>query len=282
MLTHLMAAALLAAPLPQETDTVVAVSRDARLDVHLRGGEVVVRTWDRNQMRVRASHSSRDRVEISSGVTVARVRLSTYRGAPSDIDLEITIPEGMDVELGGTFLDIRIEGVTGEVTAETVHGNVELRGGRGVIRLQSTQGTVECEDAEGRIDVGTMNGSLRLRNVTGEITAETVNGSIAVERANAPRAELITVNGSVTYGGTIQDGGRYRMSSHNGDIVFAVPQSSNATMSVSTFSGEFETDFPVTLTETTSGGKRFSFVLGNGSARVELESFGGTILLRRP
>lgn len=282
MLTHLIAAALLTVPLPQETDTVVSVSRDARLDVHLRGGEVVVRTWDRNEMRVRASHSSRDRVEISTSVAVVRVRVSAYRGAPSAVDLEITIPAGMDVDLGGTFLDIDIQGVTGEVTAETVHGNVVLRGGRGVIRLQSTQGTVECEDAQGRIGVGTMNGSLRLRNVAGEITGETVNGSITVERADAESVELVTVNGQVTYEGTVHDGGRYLLSSHNGDITFAVPQSTNATMSVSTFAGEFETDFPVTLAETSAGGKRFSFVLGSGSARVELESFGGTILLRRP
>ena len=94
--------------------------------------------------------------------------------------------------------------------------------------------------------------------------------------------ELITVNGDVIYEGTVQDGGRYLLSSHNGNITFAVPQGSNATLSVATFAGEFEADFPVTLTEASSGGKRFSFVLGSGSARVELESFGGTIHLRRP
>jgi hypothetical protein len=282
MLTHLIAAALLTVPLPQETDTVVSVSPDARLDVHALGGEVVVRTWDRSEMRVVARHGSRDRVEISTSAVVARVRVKAYRGAPSAVDLEITIPAGMDVDLGGTFLYIDIEGVTGEVTAETVHGDVVLRGGRGVIQLQSTQGSVECVDAEGRISVGTLNGSLRLRNVAGEITAETVNGSITAERVDASTVDFITVNGRITYVGTVQDGGRYVVSTHNGDISFAVPQSTNATMSVSSFSGEFVADFPVTLTETSAGGKRFSFVLGNGSARVQLESFGGTIRLQRP
>jgi DUF4097 and DUF4098 domain-containing protein YvlB len=282
MLTHLIAAALLSVPLAQQTDTVVAVAPGARLDVHALGGEVVVRTWDRSEMRVVANHGSRDRLDISTSSVVARVRVKAYRGAPSAVDLEITIPAGMDVDLGGTFLYIDIEGVTGEVTAETVHGDVVLRGGSGVINLQSTQGSVECVDAEGRISVGTMNGSLQLRNVAGELTAETVNGSITVERASARSAELVTVNGRVAYQGTVQDGGRYMLSSHNGDISFTVPQSTNATMSVSSFSGEFVADFPVTLTETSAGGKRFSFVLGNGSARVELESFGGTIHLQRP
>lgn len=282
MLTHLLAAALLSLPLTQQTDTTVAVSPGARLDVHAMGGTVVVRTWDRNEMRVQAKLGSRDRVEVHTGPAVARVRVKAYRGAPSAVDLEITIPAAMDVDLGGTFLDIDIQGVRGEVTAETVHGNVVLHGGRGAIRLESTQGTVECEEAEGRIEIGTMNGSLRLRNVGGTITGETVNGSITVERANAQSAELVTVNGQVLYDGSVQEGGRYVLNSHNGDITFTVPPSANATMSVSTFSGEFVADFPVTISETSSGGKRFSFVLGNGRARVDLESFSGTIHLRRP
>ena len=53
----------------------------------------------------------------------------------------------------------------------------------------------------------------------------------------------------------------------------------SATVSVSTFSGEFESDFPVQLTGTKK--RRFTFTLGGGSARVDLESFDGTTALRR-
>ena len=58
-------------------------------------------------------------------------------------------------------------------------------------------------------------------------------------------------------------------------------ESTSATVSVSTFNGEFESAFPVTLRETRKG-KRFSFVLGAGSAQVSLESFQGTVSLVRP
>jgi hypothetical protein len=50
---------------------------------------------------------------------------------------------------------------------------------------------------------------------------------------------------------------------------------------VSTFNGEFESEFPVTLTETKKG-RRFNFTIGTGSAQVTLESFQGTIQLVRP
>jgi hypothetical protein len=55
----------------------------------------------------------------------------------------------------------------------------------------------------------------------------------------------------------------------------------SAMVSVSTFSGDFESDFPVPVRETRKG-RRFSFTLGAGSAQVSLESFQGTIRLVKP
>ena len=63
--------------------------------------------------------------------------------------------------------------------------------------------------------------------------------------------------------------------------VTAAAIGSNAAVSVSTFNGEFASEFPVTLTETRKG-KRFNFTLGTGSAQMTLESFQGSIQLVRP
>ncbi len=52
-------------------------------------------------------------------------------------------------------------------------------------------------------------------------------------------------------------------------------------MAVSTFNGEFESEFPVPLSGTRKG-KGFNFTLGSGSAQVTLESFQGPIQLLRP
>jgi hypothetical protein len=60
----------------------------------------------------------------------------------------------------------------------------------------------------------------------------------------------------------------------------AVPQRANATLEVSTYSGGIDSSFPITLKKLRS--KRYSIQLGTGSAQLELESFQGTIYLRRP
>jgi len=85
----------------------------------------------------------------------------------------------------------------------------------------------------------------------------------------------------VTYDGALKDAGSYRFSTHNGEIAVTVPERANATVSVATYNGEFSSSFPVQLKETRRG-KRFNFTIGNGGARVELESFQGEIRLRRP
>jgi hypothetical protein len=53
------------------------------------------------------------------------------------------------------------------------------------------------------------------------------------------------------------------------------------TVSVSTFNGELDSSLPVTIRET-SNKRRYDFTIGNGKARLDLESFGGNIHLRRP
>jgi hypothetical protein len=90
------------------------------------------------------------------------------------------------------------------------------------------------------------------------------------------------VSGEVGFAGPIRDGGRYRFQSHSGDVTIRPDGAMNATISVQTFSGDLESDFPVTLTR--SGRLRpreFEFTVGTGSARLQLASFSGTIYLRR-
>jgi DUF4097 and DUF4098 domain-containing protein YvlB len=118
-------------------------------------------------------------------------------------------------------------------------------------------------------------------DASGEITAETVNGEIVLERVDATSLEATTVNGDVGYDGPIRTNGRYTLSSHNGDVTLAMAPNSSATVDVSTFNGEFESEFPVTMREARKG-KRFNFTLGSGSAQVSLESFQGTVQLVRP
>jgi DUF4097 and DUF4098 domain-containing protein YvlB len=77
----------------------------------------------------------------------------------------------------------------------------------------------------------------------------------------------------------LADSGYYRFGTYNGDVVIVIPDRANAIIAVSTFNGDFDSSFPVSVTETKR--HRFSFTIGSGSARVELSTFNGDISLRR-
>lgn len=265
----------------QDVDTTVAVQRGQRLDVEAFGGSITVRSWNRNAVRVRAVTGSRVEVEVSTSGSTVDVEASNHRGGPPTIDFEISAPAWMPVEANGVNTDIVIEGIQAAISAETVQGEIRVIGGNGVISLQSVEGEVTLQNARGRIEASSVNEAVTLTNVSGEITAETVNGDIEMRGIQSEVVDVTTVNGEVVYDGSIRNNGRYRFNTHNGDVTVSIPEGAGATVFVSTFNGDFESAFPVTLSGGRHG-KRFNFTIGNGSARVELESFQGTIQLRRP
>jgi DUF4097 and DUF4098 domain-containing protein YvlB len=280
MLTTLATLAALTLAQQGEMDTTVAVQAGARLDVNNYGGEIVVRTWNQNSVRVRANHSSRDRVEVSFSQTVVLVRTSGRRGPPSLVDFEITVPQWMGVTLAGVYTDITVEGVAGSISAESVQGDISVTGGTGNITLKSVEGDVTLAKGRGRMEVSTVQGDLKVTDAAGELSVESVDGSVTLLRIESSSVEVNTVDGDIIYDGTIKDGGSYRLSTHDGDVTIAIPTGASAAVSVATFDGDFDSSFPVDVQHT--GKHRFSFTIGSGKARVELETFDGDIRLRRP
>lgn len=272
---------LLLLALLQQIDSTVPVERGQRLEVSAHAGDITVKTWNRNAVRVQAEPGGRTTVEINRTATWVTVKTHGHRGPPTLVDLQITAPAWMALALSGVYTDITVAGARGPVTVETVQGDVDVEGGEGLVTLQSVQGSVALRAAKGRLEAHSVNEEVSISGSSGEVTAETVNGDITLDRVDGTSVTATSVNGDMIYDGTIRNGGRYAFSTHNGDITVTVPEGSNAAMSVSTFNGEFESEFPVTLTETRKG-KRFSFSVGSGNAQVTLESFQGTIQLVRP
>jgi hypothetical protein len=271
-------------PRAPETDQTVPVSRGTRLTIDNRTGEVLVRTWDKDALRVQARHAARTRVNVRTTAAGVRVSASSQTGPAGSVDYDITIPAWMPMKIEGHFIYVMVEGAQGEVAIETVRGDVVLKGGAGAISVQTIQGEIVVEGGRGKINLSSVNEGIKVTGAAGEITAETTNGSISLARIESTSVSVATVNGDLVYDGTLADNGRYRFNTHNGDITVTVPETANATFSVRTYNGDFAASFPVKGPEASElrRGRRATYTLGNGSADVQLESFGGAIRLRRP
>jgi hypothetical protein len=102
-----------------------------------------------------------------------------------------------------------------------------------------------------------------------------------MQRMRATSVEAATVNGAISYEGAVQNDGQYSISSHNGDVTMTVPDNASATVSVRTYNGSFVSNFTVPQDEVSRRNRRYNFTLGSGSARISLESFGGTIRMTK-
>src|SRR5262245_10914860 len=277
MLGHLLLAMAIAT-----TDQTVNVAKGVKLEVNNFAGEVNIKVWDRDAVRVEATHSDREAVDIKPGEQTVTIRSRSVRGGPPrSLDYKLTVPKWMAISVSGTYADVLMDGVGSDVTVETTRGDINVSGGSGVVVLKSIQGEVTLQKAKGRVEVRSVNEGMHLADISGDVSAETTNGSIILDRIESGNVDLYTVNGNISYDGPIKDRGVYRMTTHNGMIAVALPERVNATLTVRTYNGSFRSTFPVKQDDQNPR-KRFTLTLGNGSAHLELESFGGTIALRRP
>src|SRR5207237_8538436 len=129
MLTTLAPLAALA--LAQQTDTTVPVRAGARLEINNFGGEIAVKTWSRNAVRVVADHSSRDRITVDASDQVVRVKTEGGRRGPSQIDYAVPVPAWMPLHLSGVYSGIQEDAAQNEIPAETVQGDLRVPGGGG-------------------------------------------------------------------------------------------------------------------------------------------------------
>ena len=281
MTSALVAATIAALSFTSHTDTTVTVAQGTRLELENFGGDVAVETWAKNSVRVEAEHGSRTDIVVKRDGTSLRLDAESRHGGPAEVDYHLTIPTWMAIHVSGIYADVSVKGSRGEVRVETVQGSVECTGGRGFVSLSSVDGDVSLSDATGHIELNAVNDGVTVKNVEGELQVQGVNGDLDLSDVRCTMVDASTVNGGILFRGALRSDGRYSLTTHSGDIAVAVPDKSNLTVSVATFSGDFDSSFPIKLTETKKG-RRFKFTLGNGSGQLELESFEGTIRLARP
>ena len=85
--------------------------------------------------------------------------------------------------------------------------------------------------------------------------------------------------------GSVDSDGQYAYNSQSRDLVLTLPESAGGGVSVETFSGEIDSDFPITLQpgerDSREHGRRFEFTFGGGGARITTQTFSGDIVIRR-
>jgi DUF4097 and DUF4098 domain-containing protein YvlB len=273
-----------------ELDSTFAFSANGIVDIRGHSADVVVSTWNKSQARVVVVPGD---LEYDTDLSSSRLRVEfrSRRGRSYDDGgrVSVTVPVGTRVDVNAVSGDIEIRGTRAEVVAGSTSGDVTIDDAVGRVEASSVSGDVTIQRvSNGTVRISSVSGDVVVKNVDGLVSAETVSGDVNVSDAKSSDVRMETVSGDAVYRGTVDPRGRYQLKSHSGDVMMTMPGDAKADVNVQTFNGEIDSDFPITLAPSSSDGRRvrrdrMSFgINGGGGAAIELETFSGTILIRRP
>ena len=246
--------------------------------------------------------------------------VSGRRLATRDARLEVKVPRYADVEtLEGYRGDIDISDIDGTTLINAGNGDVKVmrvgslkvsrRSGdvtvnevKGDLTARSFNGDVDISNVSGLVDVAATNGDLSVRNAGGDVRANSATGDVIVRCAKG-RADVSSASGSITLVGVggdvdastasgdvmftapIRAGGNYRLKSLSGGVSMVIqPDVAGFSATLTTYSGEIDTGFPLKVESTVPGGpinRRIIGVFGNGQAKIALDSFSGTVKIAK-
>ena len=292
-LTQLITAAAfaLAVPLPAvaqgrtQIDTTVRLDPQGTVDLSLISGRIRVTAWDRPDVRVSATTDGTQRLRFDA--SPARVTLTIEhdrtrgRHGGGDVRYDVTVPRGARLNLETVSGDISATGTQGEIDASSVSGDVDVTGGARSVNVESVSGSVRVSQVNGNLRAESVSGGVRAEGVTGTVEASTVSGMISLVNIQSRDVRTESVSGSILYTGSIDAGGKYDFESHSGTLRLNVPRATGAHVSVETFSGDVETDFPAVMPPAVSQRRRgsFEFTIGDGRARITAHTFSGRIMI---
>ena len=217
-------------------------------------GDINLTGYEGSAVVVSAYKEGRDRdmVEVEDASTQGRVVLrvkypNDCRNCNASIRFEVRVPRSGNIsfdKISTASGDVKAEGFSGRLHLSTASGNVTVRGVGGEIRASSASGTVRVAEA------------------TGSVNATSASGNVEVE--------LTRLEGT----------GNMRFSSASGDVHVRMPSSLDAHVSISTASGDIETNFPLEVRRDQYGpGSRAEGQLGTGARTLKISSASGNVSL---
>ncbi|HJU67061.1 MAG TPA: DUF4097 family beta strand repeat-containing protein [Gemmatimonadaceae bacterium] len=261
-------------------DTVVPLGRNGAVEVRLHTGEIIVTSWTRSEVRVRGT-SERGQIRLEAMSSHIEIGTWPEHSRHGEAHVEITVPEGTRLTVSGNSADVSVRGVKGEVEVTTMNGDVEIDNASSRVSFESVSGDVQISRVQGDLRGEAMSGEIDVTDVAGEVDLESVSGDLTLHNVRSRSVRAETVSGNIEFDGRTESGGRYDFASHSGDVRLLLPAALGALISVETFSGTIDSDFPIELRPGQRHGKEFEFQVGDGGARIGATSFSGGIYIQR-
>lgn len=262
-----------------------AVNADATVQISNVEGSIDVSTWKNNEVHISGSLGKGvEGLDISGDASRLKIEVqypdndSWHGRSIHDSDLIVRVPVGVRLVATAVSADITVNGVEGPVRIETVSGEIEIGGSPSELNINSVSGDTVADVRTNKIKYSSVSGDLELRGLSGEFSGNAVSGDIEVMADQVTSFSAETVSGSVELSGSLDKSANLDVKTLSGDIVLYLPANLSADITFDTFSGDLYGDFDIPRGEDQNYVK---FSVGNGDARITLNTFSGTAELNR-
>lgn len=293
-----------------------SLARDGKVEIRNLSGNVEVKTWNRNEVKIDAQKISRASSMNKAKENAAKVQIEVRREdgvleietkypRPSirnlnvSVNYIVTIPSQAAVDARTASGDVTLASIGGKAAAETKSGDVTVMGAKNGAKAETmsgdvkvvdiengvlcktASGTVEAKNISGNADLNCVSGNVIGENIRGDVEADTVSGSVKLmDISGADVVKGKTMSGSTIYMGEINPNGRYSLSAHSGRVEMTIPSNSAFDLEASTFSGVVKSEFDIMVSGKLSK-KKISGSVNGGGADVSLKTFSGNIYLKK-
>ena len=259
-------------------DTTFSFDKNGTITLVATSGDIFVTGGSDGRIHVRATS---DNGSVSLDASPTSVMLQNRSG---DSRFEVTVPFGVSVIARSQSGDMKIHDTRGRVETHANAGDLEVENVVGRLDVNTLSGSITARDVTGDVDVATTSGDVKIFNLSGSASVGTVSGSVELRSVTGKTIRAKTTSGDVRFDGVIDAAGRYDFITHSGDVEMHVQRDASAQLTISTWNGGITSDFPITLRpgEHNIGsfnGKRYTFEIGGGDARIAAETFSGDITL---
>ena len=257
-----------------------AVAADGNVSVSNIAGEIIITVWDKNEAQLTGTLGTNLRLEITENSNGVRFDVIHIEDSDEydESDLELVVPRNASIVADGVSSDISIEGSSGaSVTAESVSGDVEVSATVARAEFSTVSGDLDFEGTASRVSAETVSGDIEIEGVSGEISMSTVSGDVELLAGAVSQGKFETVSGSLDLSLSVADGGRLTVEGMNGDVVLLLPASQSGEINAQTFSGDIDSDFGTTKSESFGPGSHLKHLSGDSGSSIRVETFSGDI-----
>lgn len=257
-------------------------------------GAIKISGWERNAVAVTGSIGAGSRLIFEgsgSRVLVRAERVGEGKGwfgwsgsgPKEDTILEVFVPFAASLEVEGVSADISIKGIrsSARISAESVSGDVDVQAVTERLDISSVSGDAVFGGRAERVEAESVSGDLRLGGITGELSLDTVSGRANIAESRLHQLKAGSVSGDLQFDVDLIGNAGVNIEVMSGEITLVLPAALSAAVNAETFSGSLHADFPVKIVNNKGPGSEMHGTLGNGDARIDLESFSGDIHLRK-